>query len=177
MASITSIEELIDEFSSVPLEEKPQVLERIEIPSEELEEYASWEDGDYTRNCLWRCDEFEIILLCWDEQAETKIHDHGGQDCWIYQVEGDLLEKRYKEDSRDNLKLEEKLRIKEGELSYMNDKMGYHSIKNDSDDRALTLHFYATPIDRCRIYSPEKSKFEMTELVYSSLCQVGVSSN
>ena len=53
-----------------------------------------------------------------------------------------------------------------GKLTYMNDSMGYHTIGNISNQRAMTLHIYASPIDSCKVYNNEKACFEVKHMSY-----------
>ena len=93
MQSITSIENLIECFDDAEPSEQVSVLKRTNISVSDFEKYASWINGEYSRNCIARRDSFEMILICWDEDAKTPIHDHGGQHCWVLQVSGTITEK------------------------------------------------------------------------------------
>ena len=170
MSKIESIETLISEFESAAEKDRSKILNRINIQPNEFEKFATWKDGEYTRNCLARTVEFEFILLCWDSRAETAIHDHGGQDCWVYQVTGEVEEMRYSLESDNNLKPTLKTILESGRLTYMNDKMGFHRLKNISKNgsRAMTLHIYASPIDQCRVLNSETRNFEEIKMAYDS---------
>lgn len=171
MDTITTVEQLIESFQDAEPYEQGLILNNIDIPTSEFLQFTNWTDGCYTRNCLARTEEFEFILLCWDGNCQTKIHDHDGQDCWVYQVDGKLREVRY-EGSEDNLKVYSDETLNEGEVSYMNDQMGYHRIENPSDTKAMTLHIYANPIERCKVYNEDTSRFEIATMVYDSVHEV-----
>lgn len=169
MKAISTIEQLIESFDDADPSKRASVLKKIEIPTEEFEEYATWTEGGYTRNCIGRTDDFELILLCWDVDAGTPIHGHGGQDCWVYQVAGTVKEKRYTESISGGLKVTNELSLKAGKLAYMHDRMGYHTIENISGQRAMTLHVYANPIDRCKVYNDKTQRFEIREMEYDTI--------
>lgn len=169
MQPISTIEQLIESFDHCDPSIRARVLKNIEIPVSEFAEFATWSEGDYTRNCIGRTDEFELILLCWDVDAKTPIHGHGGQDCWVYQVDGTVTEKRFTESINSGLTVTNEMQISAGNLTYMHDRMGYHSIENISSKRAMTLHVYANPIDRCRVYNENIQKFEVKELEYDTI--------
>ncbi|GAB5538440.1 MAG: hypothetical protein Salg2KO_05430 [Salibacteraceae bacterium] len=171
MNSISSIEQLIQSFQEAEPAERGFVLENIAIPRSEFSDLASWADGCYTRNCLARCDDFEFILICWDGHCKTKIHDHSGQDCWVYQVEGTLHEIRFKGPEH-RLDAYHEEQLNPGDLGYMHDKMGYHLIENRNKQRAMSLHIYANPIDECKVFDEESSRFEITPLVYDEVHDV-----
>lgn len=168
MSSITTITELIEAFENAEPSEQVSVLKRIDIPTSEFEEFATWEDGGYTRNCIARRDNFEFILLCWDAGAKTPIHGHNGQNCWVYQVSGSASEKRFKQ-THYGFELTNHTTLNEGKITYMHDRMGYHTLENPSNNPSMTLHVYANPIDRCEVYNEKIGCFEIVEMEYDTI--------
>lgn len=162
---ISSIEQLTKKLdSSAPLDHA-KIIKRIKMEAHEFEPFNTWSKECYTRNCLARTEKYELILLCWAVGAKTPIHGHGGEDCWVYQIQGTVKETRF-EQNAGRLKATNQILLTPGKLTYMNDRMGYHSIENISDQRAMTLHIYASPIDSCKVYNDEKDCFEMKEMSY-----------
>ena len=168
MTPITSIEQLIECFDEAEPSEQAHVLKRTDISIAEFEKHATWKKEAYSRNCLVSTEAFEIILICWDTKAKTPIHGHDGQDCYVLQVSGTLTEKRFKE-NENGFTLINEANFTKGTLSYMNDRMGYHTLENLSNSRAMTIHVYANPISSCKVYNEEKSKFEIKTLKYDSI--------
>ena len=168
MPKITTIEQLIECFDDAEPSEQVSVLKSIKIPTAEFEKFATWKVNEYTRNCVARRDKFEFILLCWDKGSSTPIHGHAGQNCWVYQVSGEVRERRYKE-SGDSFEITNEAILNKGKITYMHDRMGYHTIENISNGMAMTLHVYANPIDRCQVYNEEISAFEIKEMEYDSI--------
>lgn len=168
MSEINCVEELVELFDQALPEERVGILKRVNIPIETLERYATWKQGGYTRNCIGRRKGFEFILICWDENAITPIHGHDGEDCWVQQISGVVHERRYKE-SKYGFELTNTTILKGGKLTYMHDRMGYHTLENVSADRAMTLHIYANPIERCKVYNEAKQTFEVVNLEYDSI--------
>ena len=73
----------------------PKIIKNIDIDPVILEPHSTWVAHDYTRNCLARSMKYELILLCWDSNSKTPVHDHGGEDCWVYQILGSVEEIRF----------------------------------------------------------------------------------
>ena len=165
MNPILTVDQLTETLDNADPEDYSKIMKRIRIGANNLDAYKTWTDQCYTRNCLARTDQYELILLCWDIGASAPIHGHGGEDCWVYQIQGTIEEKRYEED-QGCLKVTNQMILTPGKLTYMNDKMGYHSIGNISDQRAMTLHIYTSPIDSCKVYNASKDCFEMKEMSY-----------
>lgn len=42
----------------------------------------------YTRNLIYACDEFEVVVLRWSAGAVSAIHDHADQQCWFSAARG-----------------------------------------------------------------------------------------
>ncbi len=172
MDKINTIEGLAKALDRVSESERSQVVSQLDLSPEAFETFATWAEEGYTRNCVARTDEYELLLLCWDQQAETPIHGHGGQDCWVYQIEGTVEEIRIKEDEKGELKETHRMDLSPGKISYMNDDMGYHIIKNPFRQRAMTLHIYAKPIDACKVFDPENEEFEVKEMEYDTVADI-----
>ncbi len=171
MEPISSVQELIECFDDADPLEQAKIIKNIDIPLEEYEEYASWRSDCYTRNCLARTEDYEFILLCWDDNCDTPIHDHAGQNCWVRQVDGVLQETRYSGNAED-LNIESVGDLNPGQISYMNDELGYHKIANVSGDKAMTLHVYVKPIEECMVWNDEKEDFEMKQMEYDNIHQI-----
>ena len=167
-ADITTIEQLISSFDDADPSEQVSILKSINIPTEDFAEYATWCEDGYTRNCIARKDGFEFILLCWSPGAITPIHGHDGQNCWVYQVDGSVRERRYQTDAQ-GFELTNDMTLSAGKLCYMHDRMGYHALQNESNRRSMTLHIYANPIDRCLVFNEERACFESVEMQYDSI--------
>ncbi len=168
MQKITTIEALIECFDDAEPSEQVSVLKNMNIPISEFEKYATWQEDCYTRNCIARKDGFEFILLCWSKGASTPIHGHAGQNCWVYQVSGEVRERRYNETPH-GFEVTNEAILNEGRITYMHDRMGYHTLENISNDVSMTLHVYANPIDRCKVYNEDIAAFEVKEMEYDSI--------
>jgi len=170
--SITSIKQLVRTLNEIENhDDYKKVVKRLEIPLQEYEKYAFFSPDDYSRNCIARTEDYELLLLCWDAAQETQIHCHNKQECWVYVVQGAFLEERYVEsqDGKELIDLKDRLQLKENEISYMNDEMGYHMLANANEKgRSISLHLYMNPIDECKVYNSESGEFEIKKLEYDS---------
>lgn len=173
MDPITSVQELIENFDDADPLEQVKIIKNIDIPLTDLLEYASWKPNDYTRNCLARTEDYEFILLCWDGSSETAVHDHANQNCWVYQLDGTVVETRYSGDTQE-LQVASIGTLSPGQISYMNDTLGYHKIENRSNKRAMTLHVYVKPIEACQVLNEDTDRFEMKEMCYDQVHDIGV---
>lgn len=150
-------------------QEYVDIAANMNIPTADFEAYANWSEEHYTRNCIDRTEKYELILLCWEPGQVTPIHCHAGEECWVYTLQGKLEEERYDiDDETCQLKQTGHEKMRETQISYMNDNMGFHRLINNDQQRSMTLHLYMNPIDRCRVYDEDKGEFVETDLEYDT---------
>ena len=166
---IESLEELIEQLDHSDPSKQGKMIKQMNIPASEFEAFASWDKDSYTRNCIHRTDEYELILLCWKKGDTTAIHGHDGQDCWVYQLEGKLNEIRYNKNESGDLIEKKRMQLLPGNLTFMSNIMDYHKLSNETNDRAMTLHVYVSPISSCQVFNAKNEVFEVKELEYDSI--------
>lgn len=171
---IETLSELIKQLNATDREDHAKIISSIDIPKKEFMPYAFWKPSGYARNCIKRTKDYELLLLCWNPGDKTPLHGHDGQDCWVYLVDGEMTEIRYRADEEDNLTKIHQEELKGHRLTYMRDEMGYHLIKNHSQERAMTLHIYALPIEECEVYNERDEEFYNKEMKYDTVKQVKV---
>jgi len=171
MQTINSLTEFIEKLDGSEIESFPKLIKKLNIPYSEFEKHATWNKDRYTRNCIARTANYELILLCWNKVQETPIHEHGGQKCWVYQINGEVEEFRYQKDNSGVLIETSKTNLISGNITYMDDRMGYHALKNIRDQRCMTLHIYVLPIDSCEMFCEKQEDFIIKDLEYDSVVE------
>lgn len=127
------------------------LFRRAEITEDNWQDYAIIDETrPYTRNLIATDNEnYALLLLCWKPNEESHIHNHPCDGCWLKVFRGKVRECRYD----CSLNCVSDVTLDEGELAYITDSMGYHKIGNPSvHNNAITLHLYAPPILRCRVW-------------------------
>jgi cysteine dioxygenase len=136
------------------------------------DKYYNFIDKGYTRNLVIENELFELIILCWDKECQTPIHDHPSDGCWMTGIEGQLTETKFKKTSEESLTSFSHSTVHQGEIVYIHDYIGLHSIRNDSkEQRAVTLHLYSPPIRKCCAYQENGCKVDRTLKYYSKNCK------
>jgi len=137
------------------------VLERVDLSTNEVNKFTFWDpEKAYTRNLIARDPAFKhytLLLLCWNAGKESKIHNHPCDGCFIKTIRGCIKETRYHLD-QDTLQIKVgKVKFfNEGQISYMDDNLGYHKIGNSQKDTgAVSLHLYTPPFSECKVWSSE----------------------
>ncbi|KAJ0405451.1 hypothetical protein ATCC90586_002766 [Pythium insidiosum] len=153
---VESIETLLQEEPDVPLKDKLKVqslLESYEVDMAELKRFALFDPSrNYTRNLVSTDHEtYALMLICWNKAKYSPIHDHPSDGCWVKAIQGHINEVRYE---RQGSRLVETANVvlTHG-VTYMDDSMGLHKVGNPRDDLdAITMHLYAPPYEKCRIW-------------------------
>ena len=84
---------------------------------------------------------FDAYLLVWSTNNFSRIHDHPEKGCALKVLKGSIKESRY---SKENMKKISKSIIKEGEVSYIHNKEGFHKVKNAEEYKlSISLHIYS----------------------------------
>jgi cysteine dioxygenase len=166
--TLHSLDDLISALSEGERTTFNDIIRSIKIPSSAFEAYCSWSKDLYTRNCIINTEKFELILLCWEPGQITPIHDHGGEECWVKVVQGEFRETIYKVDAVGKLDTIDSMDSSVGEVTYMIDFMGFHSLENRSNTRSMSLHLYAKPIRTCNAFDAALGKFVPRSMSYNT---------
>lgn len=165
---INSLLELVSKFKSGEYEIVKN-LKELNITFDEVKDYLFWSDNKYTRNCIAHNDEFELVALCWEPGQYTAIHSHNEQECFVKVVKGTFEELKfeYQPDSESMIQFSKEV-LEEQSLSINGSDEPYHSLKNVSNDRAVTLHLYMSPIKECLVFDRKSSQLQTKQLSYHS---------
>lgn len=111
----------------------------------------------YTRTQVYVDDNIEILILGWNKNQRSGIHNHPDNGCLVKLLCGRLREDVY-EGEKDDVYMTESHYLDVGGISYRKGKTGWHVIANDSDKCATSLHVYAPPG-----YRPEVTQAKSTD--------------
>ena len=133
--------------------------------------FIYFREDTYGRNLVFKTDNSELLVLTWLPHHRTAIHDHSGQRCWMLVQAGALTFKTFHPVPHDVSKVDLKPMGPvethcSGDAVYIDDGIGVHSIANASSKPAVSVHLYAGPIGKCRIYNESLRRFEQVELEY-----------
>ena len=109
--------------------------------SQDWKNYISYEKNTYTRNLIYRNNNFEMYLIYWDGKVVSTIHDHADNGCVFKVLSGELIENRYNI-STNSLITSNTLNNK---AVYIDNTIAYHSIENPIVTPSASLHIYSPP--------------------------------
>ncbi len=177
MKSAENIQELLQLLSESSKTQYNSILNSFDFDAIDFKAFESWSSGKYTRNCMHKDSQFELLLLCWDEGQETSIHDHNGEDCWVYLLNGEMKEIFYTLNNSNHPIEDRSQSILPHQLSFMNDRIGFHKLRNSFKGKSMSLHLYAKPIEQCSFYCENSEQFVERKLNYDTYQELITDSN
>lgn len=139
---------------------------------DELLPHLAFARQRYARTLIHRCEAFELLVLSWSPGSSAPIHDHDGQDCWLVPLAGAFDLDDYgivdERGSRVELSRLRSRRLGRGELDRRDEREAVHAV-TPATPWALSLHLYARPIDRCRVFDPSGCSWSWRLLGYDAI--------
>lgn len=161
-----------------------------EILRDDLARFERWDPTRHTRNLIFRNDNIEVMLICWNIGNITPLHTHNGQLGWMSMIEGKLTVENYRllECNRpenqqvvgiDCLTGASYIRMEQlstevcgpgGPLNTVDKTQTIHRIINPADlqQRAISVHVYSKPIDSCVVFDLEAQTCYRRDLGYDN---------
>lgn len=163
-----NIQKLVDLLTNNSRSNYHALLTDFDFQTIDFKTYQSWSKKKYTRNCLYKDANLELILLCWERGQQTPIHGHNGEDCWVLLIEGGMKEVFFSKNDDGSLLAYSSQVIVPNQITFMNDNQGYHKLENDCDGRSVSLHLYAKPIENCQSFDEKSKQFVERSLNFDS---------
>ncbi|HUF04176.1 MAG TPA: cysteine dioxygenase family protein [Aridibacter sp.] len=142
-----------------------------------LDKYFFWSSAFYTRNLIYKDERFELMAICWDKGQFSRVHNHADQMCWMTVVEGTLRGQNFGVEEMDESR--GYCRLYETDTFDLSDCLAakvelekpIHQILNlpEFDQRAISVHIYSKPFDRCLSYCTDTDTFKEVPLYYTSV--------
>jgi len=146
------------------------------VRPESLRPYLFFSPASYTRNLIFKNEQFELIAICWDVGQVSRIHNHRDQLCWMAVPVGRLRNQNYRVVGRDPAKKTCRLEASTDFLitpaapAEVDQEEPVHQVQNLAEfgERAVSLHIYSRPFDSCEVYSLETGTYDDVQLYYTS---------
>jgi cysteine dioxygenase len=142
-----------------------------------IKPYFFWSKNFYTRNLIFKNERFELMAICWEKGQVSRIHNHADQMCWMTAVVGKLRGQNFAVEEIDEARGYCKLR--ETDTFDLSDCLTakveleepIHQILNlpEFNERAVSVHIYSKPFDKCLSYCRETNTFKEVSLFYTSV--------
>ncbi|MBS1796469.1 MAG: cysteine dioxygenase family protein [Acidobacteria bacterium] len=182
MDMMVSVEKLVEGLRAIPDEEFTcdnvyRFLGEHPVDVESLRKYFYWSSKFYTRNLIFKDERFEVMAICWEKGQISRIHDHADQKCWMMVAAGRLRGQNFRV-----LEIDAgagRCRLEETDCFDLSDCLAakveleepIHQVLNlpEFDERAVSLHIYSKPYDRCLSFCRDTGTFRDVPLFYTSI--------
>jgi cysteine dioxygenase len=147
-----------------PTEPIRRFLQETPVNLDSLSPYLTWDRQHYTRNLIDRTTLYELMAICWEIGQASSVHNHRDQNCWMAVPTGRLLVENFHLVNQDvqggvcRLEPLNTVEMNVAEPCAVNPDDPVHRVFNPREfaQRAVSLHVYSRPFDRCVVYSPEQ---------------------
>jgi cysteine dioxygenase len=177
-----SVHNLIDGLRSISDEEFTcdgvyQYLGENPVDVDSVAKYFHWSPNFYTRNLIYKDDRFEMMAICWEKGQVSRVHNHSEQRCWMTVPVGKLRGQNFAiaeiDEEKGYCKLVETdtFELSECLAAKVELEEPVHQILNldEYDQRAVSIHIYSKPYDRCLSYCRDTDTFKEVPLFYTSI--------
>lgn len=147
-----------------------------QVLPETVKPYCYFSPACYTRNLIFKNDDFELLAICWEIGQVSRVHNHRDQMCWMTVPMGKLKTQNYAVRDKDLKKQTCRLEPTDTYLitpeapAQVDPEHPVHEVLNPEEfgERAVSLHIYSKPFDSCEVYQPERGSYCDVELCYTS---------
>lgn len=146
------------------------------VDENSIQKYLFFSKNHYTRNLIFKNDRFELMSICWEIGQASMIHNHHNQNCWMSIPIGKLRIQNFRVIGQDEkagfcrLEPTDAFDIHRSMPAEVDPAQPIHQVLNlpEFNSRAVSLHIYSRPFDRCLVYSTTKNDYREIDLKYTS---------
>src|SRR5262244_1627301 len=99
-----AIEELKHTAREMKLPDLRRFISNLKIDRGQIAPHVLFTPERYARNLVYKCDDFECLVLCWRPGQRSPIHDHSNSICAVYTVNGVLSADNYRKTANGHLR-------------------------------------------------------------------------
>ncbi len=142
-----------------------------------ISKYFFWSPNYYTRNLVFKNERFELMAICWEKGQVSRVHNHFDQKCWMTVPVGRLRGQNFAvaeiDESRGFCRLREtdSFELADCLAAKVELEEPIHQVLNlaEYNERAVSIHIYSKPFDRCLSYCRDTDTFKEVTLCYTSI--------
>ncbi|MDF1673986.1 MAG: cysteine dioxygenase family protein [Vicingaceae bacterium] len=120
------------------------ILSKIRFNFKDIEHLCFWDAEHYSKINVGEGENYELNLICWESQQQSKIHQHLNEKSWIYVIKGEITEKTYHPiNGSGNFDLKGETILTPRKSSHLTfNKNLHHHLANSNPTRSVSLHLY-----------------------------------
>lgn len=108
-------------------------------------QFVKFDQNKYNRSIVYKDQHIEMVVISWNPNQRTPLHDHPSNGCLLKVLDGNLIENIYEFNLVDKKcdYITSKF-LSAGNLSYKEHNKILHNIVN-KNNQSITLHIYSPP--------------------------------
>jgi len=176
------IENLVEGLRAIPdaefvCDNVYQFLGQNPVEIDSITRFFHWSDHCYTRNLIYKDVRFEMMAICWEKGQASRVHNHWDQRCWMMVPVGKLRGQNFAVEEIDETR--GYCRLVETDTFDLSDCLAakveleepIHQVLNllEFDERAVSVHIYSKPYDKCLSYCRDTNTVKEVSLFYTSI--------
>ena len=167
MNLVAAIEELKHTARELKLADLRRLITKLAPEPSEINRYIHFTDERYARNLVYKCEDFECLVLCWRPGQRSPIHDHASSICAVYTLNGVLSADNYRKTANGHVRADYSEDFKPGSvLSIQTTEI--HQVSNlDDSANLISLHFYLGPLENSFLYSVQQPIHQLYQRTYT----------
>lgn len=182
MRTTYPIESVIDGLMSIPEDDFTceyvyEYLASHPVGVDSIQKYLHWSEKFYTRNLIHKNERFEVMAICWEPGQVSRIHNHWDQKCWMTVPVGRLKGQNFTvvdidvDAGRCRLAETDSFELSDCLTAKVELEEPIHQVLNleEFEERAISIHIYSKPYDRCISYCRDTNTFKEVQLFYTSV--------
>lgn len=167
MNLVAAIDELKHRAKEMKLVDLRRFISNVKPERSEIEPYVLFTEERYARNLIYKCADFECLVLCWRPGQRSPIHDHANSICAVYTLDGLLSADNYRKMSNGHIRADYSEDFKPGSVLTIQ-TAEIHQVSNLQDTTDLiSLHFYLGPLENSFLYSVQQPIHELYQRTYT----------
>ena len=167
MNLVSAIDELKHTAKEMRLADLRRFISKLKPEQSEIQPYIHFTDDRYARNLVYKCENFECLVLCWRPGQRSPIHDHASSICTVYTLEGTLSADNYRKTAVGHIRADYSEDFRPGSvLSIQTTEI--HQVSNLQDSgNLISLHFYLGPLENSFLYSVQQAVYQPYQRTYT----------
>lgn len=144
-----------------------QLMKLVNIEDQEIKKCINFSDENYTRNLFFKDNRFEILIMCWNTNQKSPIHDHYQSFSVEKLFSGKIINTNYhyvnpetdeiQETNSEDLNAGGVIFSSPGEV---------HKIEPADNLPAVSIHLYSPPLKQMKCFNLENKTAQWAKLRY-----------
>lgn len=149
-----------------------KLMQIVNINPEEIKKCLNFSKDSYARNLFYKDSRFEVLVMCWDKNQQSPIHDHDQSFSVEKIFSGKIINTNYQriDPNTDEIKELDSQDLPIGGVIF-SAPGEIHKIEPADNLPAISIHLYSPPLKQMKFFNLEKKTAQWATLRYLYIYQ------